>query len=91
MQTLISQYLSQNKYESSYFDEFKENYLSHPDYPSLYAVTDSLELTDNDCPVSTERCTNSCGGFNDTTPKSYYGKCSGGYPPKPNPGFGLIG
>src|SRR5690606_27332665 len=28
----------------SYFDEFKENYLSHPDYPSLYAVTDSLEL-----------------------------------------------
>jgi len=44
MQTLISQYLSQNKYESSYFNEFKENYLSHPDYPSLYAVTDSLEL-----------------------------------------------
>src|SRR5690554_1654236 len=45
MQTLISQYLSLNKYESSYFDEFKENYLSHPDYPSLYAVTDSLELS----------------------------------------------
>lgn len=41
---IISQYLSLNKYESSYFDEFKENYLSHPDYPSLYAVTDSLEL-----------------------------------------------
>lgn len=47
--------------------------------------------TDADCSVNTERCTNSCGGFNDTTPKSYYGKCSGGYPPKPNPGFGLIG
>lgn len=45
MEILISQYLSQNKYESSYFDEFKENYLSHPDYPSLYAVTDSLELS----------------------------------------------
>lgn len=45
MQTLISQYLLQNKYESSYFDEFKENYLSHPNYPTLYAVTDSLELS----------------------------------------------
>lgn len=45
MQILISQYLSQNKYEPSYFEEFKENYLSHPNYPSLYAITDSLELS----------------------------------------------
>lgn len=45
--------------------------------------------TDNDCSVSTERCTNSCGGFDDDTPKSYYGKCSGGYPPKPGFGFGF--
>ena len=44
MQALISQYLSQNNYTQSDFDEFKENYLSHPNYPSMYAITDSLEL-----------------------------------------------
>src|SRR5690554_4100257 len=44
MQLLISHYLSQNNYTQSDFDEFKENYLSHPNYPSMYAITDSLEL-----------------------------------------------
>ncbi len=44
MEVLISQYLTQNKYSQTYFQEFKENYLSHPNYPSLYAITDSLEL-----------------------------------------------
>lgn len=53
MQILISQYLSQNKYEPSYFEEFKENYLSHPNYPSLYAITDSLELSGIEIVIAT--------------------------------------
>src|SRR5690606_1077977 len=44
MENLIYQYLTQNKYTQTYFQEFKENYQSHPNYPSLYAITDSLEL-----------------------------------------------
>lgn len=44
MESLISKYLIKNKYNYTNFEEFKENYLSHPNYPSLYAVTDSLKL-----------------------------------------------
>lgn len=44
MKQIISKYLSLNKYSTAVCEDFKENYLSHSNYPSLYAVTDSLKL-----------------------------------------------
>lgn len=42
MQKIISKYLKLNNY-SDLEDNFKDLFLSHPDYPSLYAVTDSFD------------------------------------------------
>lgn len=44
MEAILTKYLKFNKYSKLDCEEFKENYYSHPDYPSLYAVTESLEL-----------------------------------------------
>lgn len=44
MEQIFLKYLSLSKYSKTTIDNFKENYLSHPDYPSLYAITDSLDL-----------------------------------------------
>lgn len=40
---IVNKYLAQNNYTHS-LDEFKENYYSHPNYPSLFALTDTLSL-----------------------------------------------
>lgn len=44
MENLIFKYLAASKYDQKQSDEFKENYYSHPNYPSLYSITDALEL-----------------------------------------------
>lgn len=38
---IINKYFAQNNYTHS-LDEFKENYYSHPNYPSLFALADTL-------------------------------------------------
>lgn len=43
MQSLIKKLLLINNY-SDIFSEFEESFLSHPNYPSVYAITDSLHL-----------------------------------------------
>lgn len=40
---LVEKYIHDNKYFPD-SEEFNEYYLSHPDYPSLYAVTDTLNF-----------------------------------------------
>lgn len=44
MKVLVSTYLNLNNYSKLDISEFKETFFSHPDYPSLYGVTESLEL-----------------------------------------------
>ena len=43
MVNLVKKYLDINGYQFN-GNDFKESYLSHPNYPSLYAVTDTLNL-----------------------------------------------
>jgi uncharacterized membrane protein len=40
---LVNQYLSLNSYLNTK-DEFEELFLSHPNYPSVFAITDSLDM-----------------------------------------------
>ncbi len=40
---LFVSYLSESHY-NPYIEEFRDHYQSHPNYPSLYAITDSLSL-----------------------------------------------
>lgn len=42
MLTIIKKYLEKNNYLNQQ-DDFQEFFLSHPNYPSVYAVTDSLD------------------------------------------------
>lgn len=44
MEVLVSTYLNLNNYSKLDISEFKETFFSHPDYPSLYGITESLEL-----------------------------------------------
>lgn len=41
MQGIVIKYLSRLSY-NSYIKEFEEAYFSHPNFPSLLAITDSL-------------------------------------------------
>lgn len=43
MLPLITKYLLQNKY-TFVINDFEENFLSHPNYPSLYAITDTFDF-----------------------------------------------
>jgi uncharacterized membrane protein len=43
MINLVTQYLALNSYLSAK-DEFEESFLSHPNYPSVFAITDSLDM-----------------------------------------------
>ncbi|URC13920.1 hypothetical protein [Flavobacterium sp. B183] len=43
MLKLVQKFLQINKY-SEIKNEFKDLFLSHPNYPSLFAITDSLDL-----------------------------------------------
>lgn len=43
MLMIILKYLRKNNYVNNW-KEFKENYYSHPNYPSLFALTDTLSL-----------------------------------------------
>jgi len=45
MINVITKLLQSNKY-SEYIVIFKENYTSHPDYPSLYSATNTLDFID---------------------------------------------
>ncbi|MBA5793459.1 vitamin K epoxide reductase family protein [Flavobacterium sp. xlx-214] len=42
MENLVIKYLQNNNYHQNVINNFKENYFSHPNYPSLFSVTDSL-------------------------------------------------
>lgn len=44
MKTLLEKFLKANGYSDTYSD-FEELYQSHPDYPSLFSITDSLSAT----------------------------------------------
>jgi uncharacterized membrane protein len=43
MINLVAQYLALNSYSSAK-EEFEESFLSHPNYPSVFAITDSLDM-----------------------------------------------
>ena len=43
MLKLVQKFLQINRY-SEIKNEFKDLFLSHPNYPSLFAITDSLDL-----------------------------------------------
>lgn len=43
MNSILEQFLSKHHY-SNLFNEFNENYESHPNYPSLFALTDTYTL-----------------------------------------------
>lgn len=52
MLVLVTKYLKLNNYSKLDISEFKETFFSHPDYPSLYGVTESLELIGVDAVAS---------------------------------------
>lgn len=43
MSVIFNKFLSIHKF-SSLYNEFKDNYESHPNYPSLFAITDTLSI-----------------------------------------------
>lgn len=43
MISVLKKYLEQNRH-GSLVEEFKDVYLSHPNYPSLYSITDTLDV-----------------------------------------------
>lgn len=43
MTTIVKKYLTINNY-SNQQNEFEELFMSHPNYPSIYAITDSLNI-----------------------------------------------
>lgn len=43
MISILKKYLEQN-HHASLIEDFKENYFSHPNFPSLYSITDTLDL-----------------------------------------------
>lgn len=43
MKNLVKKYLHQNQF-SDVVEEFEDLFQSHPNYPSLYAITDTFNL-----------------------------------------------
>lgn len=43
MISILKKYLEENQH-TNLIEDFKENYFSHPNFPSLYSITDTLDL-----------------------------------------------